>query len=130
MINDLMTFHFQKATGVVLNVERAVYGTRWVEPLSVLVLRGGWENTSADKLQQMRNIAEIDSQMMFEFVSTYPKKLGIDGIEKISTLADSENEIFECLEIVMKKGIYNGAKEIDLILSRKDSTKTLFDFDE
>ena len=98
----------------------------WTDIFTMLCLERGFRNIDDTHLVQMRNIADVDSDAV-KYLSTQDKKAGLETLEDLSLKIEDEMSRAKAVSVILSKGIKQGRKEIDLIISMANSTPNLFD---
>jgi myo-inositol-hexaphosphate 3-phosphohydrolase len=62
-----------------------------------------------------------------KYLSTQDKKAGLETLEDLSLKIEDEMSRAKAISVILSKGIKQGRKEIDIIISMANSTPNLFD---
>jgi len=108
-------------------VEALNLSNEWIETFTTIGFYRGWININKLQKSQIKNIATINSEAVL-YLSQKGKVVGLSLLEKLSIEIQEEDKRLYAVNLIIKYGVKESKKELEILFNKSISEKTLLDF--
>ena len=99
----------------------------WIDVFTTIGFYRGWVRIGKNQKSQIKNIATINSEAVL-YLAQKGKVVGLSLLEKLSTEIHEEDKRLYAVNLIIKHGVKESKKALEIIFNQKISEKTLLDF--
>ena len=108
-------------------VEKLNLSDDWIDVFTTIGFYRGWVRIGKNQKSQIKNIATINSEAVL-YLAQKGKVVGLSLLEKLSTEIHEEDKRLYAVNLIIKHGVKESKKALEIIFNQKLSEKTLLDF--
>jgi hypothetical protein len=109
------------------DLEALKLSNEWVELFTTIGFYRGWISINKLQKSQIKNIATINSEAVL-YLSQKGKIVGLSLLEKLSTEIHEEDKRLYAVNLIIKYGVKESKKDLEILFNQKITEKTLLDF--
>jgi len=99
----------------------------WIILFTKIAYSRGWVSVDEMQKSQMLNIATVNSQAVL-FLANQGKKVGLSLLERLSTELKEERMRLKAVSHILKHGVKDSKKTLEIIFNQSINEPTLLDF--
>ena len=130
MTNEQAPIIFKKNTENILiadEIEKLNLSKEWTNSITSMFINRAYTDVSKRQREQIKNIATTNSEAVLYLVDD-GKRVGLSLLEKLSTEIKEEDKRLYAVNLIIKYGVTESKKDLEILFNQKISEKTLLDF--
>ena len=130
MTKDQAPIIFKKNTENILiadEVEKLNLSNEWTNTITSMFVNRAYINVSKKQRTQIKNIATTNSEAVL-YLADQGKRVGLSLLEKLSIEIEDEDKRLYAVNLLIKYGVKESKKALEIIFNHSISEKTLLDF--
>jgi len=108
-------------------VEKLNLSNEWIDVFTTIGFYRGWVCIGENQKSQISNIASINSEAVL-YLAQKGKVVGLSLLEQLSTEIKEEDKRLYAVNLIIKQGVKESKKSLELLFNQAITEKTLLDF--
>lgn len=108
-------------------IEALNLSEEWTEVFTTIGFYRGWIHINELQKSQIKNTSSINSEAVL-YLSQKGKVVGLSLLEKLSIEIQEEDKRLYAVNLIIKYGVKESKKELEILFNKSISEKTLLDF--
>lgn len=109
------------------DIEALNLSDEWIDVFTTIGFYRGWININKLQKSQIKNISSVNSEAVL-YLAEKGKIVGLSLLEKLSTEIQEEDKRLYAVNLIIKYGVKESKKELEILFNKSISEKTLLDF--